>query len=112
LSGGGAQFYVGMQYQGGVIFYVDSSGQHGLICGPVDLNGGVAVEFEASPNQLTVFASSFTDGADNTFQLVSGPGSAHGFTAAALCDAYSNAGFTDWYLPAAFELELLLRSNL
>ena len=106
---GGSDIKVGQIYQGGVVVYVDSTGIHGLICALTDAATGV--EFEASPNQLTVFASSFTDGAANTNTLVNGAGASHGFTAASAADSYSAGGYTDWYLPAAYELEMILRLN-
>ena len=106
----GTGFYVGMQYGGGIIIFVDSSGQHGLIAAPADVAS--AVLFEAAPNELTVFAPSYWDGANNTDILVNGAGSAHGFTAAIAADSYAGGGYNDWYLPAAFELEIMLNANL
>jgi hypothetical protein len=43
-----------------------------------------------------------------TTAIVSAGGAAT--EAAGLCDAYENDGFTDWYLPAANELELLFKN--
>ena len=107
LSTGG--YSVGQLFGGGVIIWVDSTGQHGLIAGLTDISA--SVEFEAVPNQATLFASDFTDGQPNTTTLVSGAGAPHGFTAAALCDGYSFNGFNDWYLPSLYELELMLQNN-
>lgn len=98
--------FVGEHYQGGIVIWVDSTGQHGLIAATADLAGTYV--FEQTPNALTVLATSFTNGQANTAALVAVVGE---YTAAEACDAYAGGGFTDWYLPSAFELELLAQSN-
>jgi len=98
--------HVGQFFGGGIIVYVDSTGQHGLICGLVDL--GTTTIFESGANNTTAFATSLYDGQANTATLVA---LTPEYPAADLCEAYSYAGFTDWYLPSAFELETMLINN-
>lgn len=105
-GGGGPQYYVGQQAFGGIIIFVDSTGIHGLVAAMVDV--GTDVVFENGANSATPVATSMIDGAGNTALLAP---HANDYTAAQLCDAYAGGGFTDWYLPALFELEILMRSN-
>lgn len=107
---GGASFYPGMHYQGGIIVYVDTTGIHGLIVGLTDISTGVAFDPPTDGNDLTLFATSFTDGAANTAALIGAWGNPEPY-AARLCFDYSFAGFSDWYLPAAYEMEIVTRSN-
>jgi len=53
----------------------------------------------------TTNPTSMVDGAGNTATLVSGYGS--GVPAAYFCDQLNTGGYTDWYLPAGNELEIL-----
>ncbi|UKN01761.1 DUF1566 domain-containing protein [Paracrocinitomix mangrovi] len=106
LSGGGGGIKVGQYYQGGIVVYVDSTGIHGLIAGVSDLGTSA---FEQSPNSTTEVATSLTDGAANTALLVAaGPGE---YLAAEMCDAYTGGGFTDWYLPSAYELQIMSQNQ-
>lgn len=98
--------FIGEHFGGGIVVWVDSTGQHGLIAATANV-GGTTI-FENTPNSLTVVASSFTNGQANTTALVAVVGE---YPAAMACDAYAGGGFTDWYLPAAYELELLAMSN-
>jgi hypothetical protein len=107
LGGAGATFSVGQLYQGGVIVFVDSTGTGGLIAGKFDIE--TDIEFEPAPNTIVLYATSHTDGAANTASLVAGFGA--GTYAAMSCDSYSFGGFSDWFLPSIYELELIFRSN-
>lgn len=53
----------------------------------------------------TTNPTSLVDGAGNTATLVAGYGS--GMPAAYFCDQLNTGGYTDWYLPAGNELEIL-----
>ncbi len=108
LSGGGGSgpaFQVGEYFGGGVIVFVDSTGDHGLIAGLDDLSSNTTYESGGS-FELTSLDS--TDGAGNTALLVA---SAVTYEAADLCNAYAGGGFTDWYLPAVYELQIMAQSN-
>lgn len=98
--------FVGEHHEGGIVVFVDSTGQHGLICAYADLVGTFAFQ---GVNSATLITSNLTDGSVNTPLLVaaaSGP-----YPAAVAADGYAGGGYTDWYLPSIYELELLLRSN-
>lgn len=105
---GGASFYPGMHYQGGIIVYVDTTGQHGLIVGLTDI--ATADLFDAGGLNAVYVGTSMTDGAANTAALMA-LHATNNYQAANTCDSYSYAGFSDWYLPSAYELEIVAASN-
>jgi len=96
--------HIGELYGGGVVFYVDHTGKHGLICSLIDLNFQVWSNINDS-----VGASSMStwDGQINTTKIMSQPG--HTKSAAKLCDDYSNVNYgtgiySDWFLPSIKQL--------
>jgi hypothetical protein len=98
--------YVGEMFGGGIVFYVFDNGQHGLIASPADL--GTVSPWHTSPSSNTS-ATSYYDGSSNTSNIVAVQGS--GAYAAKLCDDYSAGGFSDWYLPSLWELNLLFQNG-
>ena len=102
--------YVGELYGGGVVFWVDSEGEHGLIVCLKDLgywtqwNNGEGIGANSSTG-----ASSFFDGKANTDSIVNNLGA--GNYAAIRCYDYTYDGFEDWYLPSYIEI-IKLRDNI
>lgn len=93
---------IGDLFGGGIIFSVwkDAKGvEHGLIASLMDISEG-AIWGE----EITINARSPYDGATNTATIVEAYGSNN---AAGLCDAYAVDSYTDWYLPAIWELNML-----
>jgi hypothetical protein len=92
--------YIGELYGGGIVYYVDADGQHGLIASLDDLGGGPVAW---GLNGVDVNnCESYIDGAANTASLVAA-GVQNG-EAAGLCNGYTAGGFSDWYLPSLIEL--------
>jgi hypothetical protein len=104
----GGPFTIGQSYGGGIIFYIDGSGQHGLIAAPVDQSTGMRW-FPASagtPNLTNAAGFAIGTGAANNTTIINVQGNSP--YAATLCRLYySGGGFTDWYLPSLFELNQL-----
>ena len=100
----GNKYTIGQEFGGGIIFYVDKSGEHGLIAAKTDIDEMA----KWGKTQHRVGASSYSDGAKNTKIIVDDLG--HGY-AASKCASLSIGGFDDWYLPAIEELYLLYRSS-
>jgi hypothetical protein len=101
--------FVGELYGGGIVFYVYNKGQHGLIASLDDLDGSNGVAWSGSTStNIGITARSYYDGAANTAAIIAENSTPN--KAATLCDSYSNGGFTDWYLPSAWELNLLYDS--
>jgi len=101
--------YVGELYGGGIIFWLDQTGEHGLIASLDDLDGGSGVEWGLYGTDVSN-CESMTDGAANTAAIIAA-GPAAG-TAAVLCNNYTGGGFTDWYLPSNRELYLLCSQDV
>jgi hypothetical protein len=95
---------IGDLYNGGMVFYIDSTGQHGLIAAMEDLG-----QFEWGCYYVWADGADGTDigtGYQNTMDIVNqGCASENGgITAAqAAIDAEIN-GYSDWYLPSKDEL--------
>jgi len=101
---------VGDMYGGGVVAWVNKSGNHGLILSAIDLS----TSQEWSNNNLMEVGGQarwWYDGRANSVAIIAQPG--HMYSAAQLCIDYVNEDygtgvFSDWYLPAIHELKSFL----
>jgi hypothetical protein len=106
-------FTLGQSYGGGIIFYIDGSGQHGLIAAPEDQSIGITWSPATGLPPLTnATGLAIGTGAANTTTIINIQGA--GSYAASLCrNFYSGGGFNDWFLPSLYELnQLFLHKNL
>jgi hypothetical protein len=97
---------IGSNYAGGIVFYVDSTGQHGLVCAPSDQ--GVA-EWGCYGINIPGTLTSFGTGQINTNLVISGCSSRP--IAASLCSDLTIGNYSDWFLPSLDEL-VLMQANL
>jgi len=100
-----ARYNVGDKFGGGIIIFVDDTGEHGLITAPNDQSNRA----EWGCNGILVGASNLTDGMTNTKKIVDRCGRR---TAARMCDTLTIGGFTDWYLPSQYELNLIYQNAI
>jgi hypothetical protein len=101
--------YIGELYGGGVVFYVDRTGNHGLICSMIDLST-LQSWSNVSSTLIGTTAQSDWNGQGNTNAIIGQ--SLHTSSAAILCDNYTNinygtGAYSDWYLPSRGELNNL-----
>ncbi len=94
--------YVGEIFGGGIIFslWKDEKGvEHGLIASLDDVSKGMVW----NTYEKIAGATSLDDGATNTKLIVEALDNCT-ICAAGMCAQYKAGGFTDWYLPASWEL--------
>lgn len=96
------QHYPGDMISEGIVFYVDSSGENGLMAALYDLPAGVSWMDTSSDIEN---ADSYVSGSANTASIVDQAGESA--VAAYYCDTLLLGGKDDWYLPALDELLLL-----
>lgn len=91
---------IGTEYGGGIIFYVDSTGQHGLICASYDQ--GTALTWNNGTDIITnATGAGMGAGNSNTAIIVAAQGP--GDYAAKICSDLDINGYSDWYLPSKSE---------
>lgn len=116
------QYKVGDVAHGGIVFWVDETGEHGLVCSQADLEstaGDFTHEWSAAPS-ITGASAGFNvpngnvdgkgAGVMNTILIISSD-RADGDSAARLCANFIEGSYGDWYLPSKGELHLIY-SNL
>jgi TonB-dependent SusC/RagA subfamily outer membrane receptor len=101
-----SEYVVGVHLFGGYIFYVDDTGEHGLVCAPTDQSHdalwGSCVPSGAAGREIG-------SGNQNTTDIVRGcPGEGN---AAGICSDLELNGYDDWFLPSVDEL-MLMQANL
>jgi tetratricopeptide (TPR) repeat protein len=110
---------VGSKYSGGIVFYINESGKHGLMCAEFDFGialWGARGEIGASgkglangggisnTKKIVELASWYIE--KSWFNTTKTPVP----TAARLCLESNHNGFSDWYLPTEKELELMYKT--
>jgi hypothetical protein len=102
-----AEFFLGRKYGGGIIFYIDGTGKHGLIASTWDQSTGVS--WGCSGIQINGTYSSVGSGQSNTRAIVYKCRQISG--AASLCDELTINGMSDWFLPSKGELEIMYQQK-
>lgn len=92
-------FHIGDNYGGGIIFYIDATGQHGLIAAPIDLGTEL---WGCDGTLIGGTGTTIGTGQANTTAIVGGC-SESDFAAKACYDLVLN-GYSDWFLPSKGEL--------
>lgn len=96
--------YIGESYGGGKVFWVDSSGQHGLVAATFDQSTGIRWHNGAYTVTNAVRDGVYA-GQYNTERIIANQDV--GNYAAQICANYQGGGYGDWYLPSKYELNLL-----
>jgi hypothetical protein len=94
--------HIGQSYGGGIIFYIDSTGKHGLIAAPS--NQSAAALWGCWGTTIGT-SDAIGTGQANTTAIINGCGETG--IAARLCNDLVLGGFSDWFLPSKDELDLL-----
>mgnify|MGYP006124239829 CR=1 FL=1 len=94
---------IGDFYQGGVIFWLDNTGQHGLVCDITDL--GVTEWGCFGTSVAGADGTVIGTGCQNTLDILSQCSlSPHSNLAVNLCVNNTAQGYSDWFLPSKDEL--------
>ena len=101
-TAGSVSYYVGQAYGGGIVFYVDSSGQHGLIASTSDQG---TAKWGCLGNSISGTQIAIGTGATNTANIIANCGEVN--IAAKICDNLVLNGQSDWFLPSQNELMLM-----
>ena len=100
--------FIGMCYQGGIIAYIDSTGQHGLIAATADQSEGIQW-YNGSYIVTGATGTAIGTGLTNTNAIIAAQGS--GSYAASIARDYNGGGYTDWFLPSKDELNQLYENK-
>jgi len=110
----GTELAIGDSYGGGVIFWLDASGKHGLIAATHDESTIGIQWYNGSYTTTGATLYAVYAGKANTDIIISNQGA--GSYAAQVCDDYSvtvnNEYYDDWYLPSKEELNLMYENKV
>ena len=93
-------------YQGGIIFYLDASGCHGLVVAPSDQSTGIPW-YNGSYIDTYAYGNGIGSGEGNSQAIRRWQGTCSSCYASQLCQDLNLGGKTDWYLPSKYELNLM-----
>lgn len=97
---------IGDTHQGGIIFYLDGSGCHGLVAAPSDQSTGIQW-YKGSYIDTYAYGNGIGSGEGNSQGIRRWQGTCSSCYASQLCQDLNLGGKTDWYLPSKYELNLM-----
>ncbi len=99
---------IGQSYQGGIIFWLDATGQYGLIAATADQSTGIQW-YNGTYTVTNAVRDGIGAGKFNTARIIAnqGQGAVTYSYAAQICANYQGGNYGDWYLPSKYELNLL-----
>lgn len=92
--------YIGASYGGGIVFYIDGSGQHGLISSTSDQSTGAA--WGCLGTIIGGTSTAIGSGQVNTIAIINGCSTTG--IAAQICNDLILNGYNDWFLPSILDL--------
>ena len=97
---------IGDTHQGGIIFYLDATGCHGLVAKATD--EAVTYQWSSTNFHTWAYASGIYGGAQNTKKSIARAiAESSTCPAASVCDNLVSGGYTDWYLPSRDQLDMM-----
>ncbi|MEA1979518.1 MAG: DUF1566 domain-containing protein [candidate division Zixibacteria bacterium] len=105
---GAAPLAIGDSFGNGIICWLDSTGQSGLIAAAADQSTGIKW-YNGSYTITNAIRDGIGAGMYNTERIIANQSS--GSYAAQLCANYQGGGYGDWYLPSKYELNLLYQQK-
>jgi hypothetical protein len=110
-------YNIGDMYMGGIIFWLDETKQHGLICETSDISTGIRW-YAGTIGNTRAYADGVTGGRINTSIIIAAQvaiGDDGATYAARICNEKSlliNSAFqSGWYLPSSEELQMMYRNR-
>ena len=97
---------IGDTHKGGIIFYLDGSGCHGLVAAPSDQSTGIQW-YNGSYIDTYAYGNGIGSGEGNSQGIRRWQGTCSSCYASQLCQDLNLGGKTDWYLPSKYELNLM-----
>lgn len=110
-------YSVGDFAQGGIVFWVDETGHHGLVCAKEDQDGGSGIQWynEQIFASTEAYGHGVYAGKMNTMLIIVAQGSNSNDYAAGVCAHFSvtenGVSYGDWYLPSKEELNLIYQNK-
>jgi hypothetical protein len=95
-------FTIGQSYGGGIIYYIDCTGQHGLIAATADIG---LYHWGCEGTTVGASGTAVGTGSSNTTAIINGCPNPN--IAAKVAHDYTGGGYTDWFLPSKDEFVLL-----
>jgi hypothetical protein len=103
-------FSIGQSYGGGIIFWIDSTGQHGLIADKSDTSYSMIWWGDRYYLLTGATGTTMGTGSANTKKIIAVQGTKYNY-AALVCVNYRGGGYADWFLPSKDELYQLYKQK-
>lgn len=98
---------IGEEYKGGIIVFIERSGDKGIIVSKTDLSGGeMNGEFEWGVKGALIGANS-ANGKENTDKIIAAYSDSKYSIAAFLQNGVNISGYKDWYIPSKEEFSYI-----
>jgi len=106
-------YSIGDFAHGGIVFWVDETGQHGLVCAIEDQSSGIKWTGGATGYMTGAIGSLIYAGKNNTLINIAVHNAKDNYddNASRACKNYPGGGFGDWYLPSRGELDLMYQNK-